>query len=123
MNCYRQCYNFFQSNSQKDLGDIKTQGDCAYCLYWENGPGRPLYQYSDCECNKLFVKSSNTGNKFDVKSYTDVKNCLKDAKKCGVMYSNFTNTPYNFGNNNYYELKPCNTKEIWSKKFKYQGVV
>jgi hypothetical protein len=122
MNCYSQCYNFFKTNSEKDLGNIKNQGDCAYCLYWDNGPGRPLYQNSNCECNKLFVTNSNIGTKFNVNSFNDVKNCLKNAKKCGVMYSNFTNTPYTFQSPDF-EIKPCDKDKLWRKKFKYQGVV
>ena len=123
MNCYNECSNFIKNKKPDDLGNITDAGSCAYCLYWKNGPGRPFYNYTRCECNDLFRKVSNLGTTFDVKSYNEVKNCLNNAKNCGVQYYTFTNTPV------YYQpipetvRMPCDSRKIWSPTFKYRGVL
>lgn len=123
MNCYTQCKSFFNTKSPKDLGNISRQGDCAYCLYWENGPGRPIYQYSNCQCNGLINDLTKTGTTMDVQSYEKIKDCLSKSKDCGVMYSNFTNTLPKFVITKDTVMKPCNKNEIWTANFKYQGVM
>lgn len=121
MNCYDQCKKFFNTKSPDDLGNITQPNTCAYCLYWENGPGRPIYEYNNCECNKLFTQISNLGTTFDVNSYEKVKDCLKTGKNCGVMYSNFTNKTLNCDSEK--PKYPCDNRHIWCKSFKYQGVL
>jgi hypothetical protein len=123
MNCYDQCRKFFYTKKPEDLGDITQENTCAYCLYWENGPGRPIYEYNNCECNQLFTQLSNLGTTFDVESYEKVKKCLKSGKNCGVMYSNFTNTEDPFITRKKTVNVTCDNRKIWSKSFKYQGVL
>jgi len=123
MNCYDQCKKFFHTKSPDDLGNITQANTCAYCLYWENGPGKPIYQYNNCECNKLFTQLSNLGTTFNVSSYEKIKECLKTGENCGVMYSNFTNTTPPFIIEPETVRMPCDNKKIWSQRFKYQGVI
>ncbi len=126
MNCENECRRFFQHKSQENLGDIKKENDCANCLYWKEGPGRSIYQYSLCDCNKKIINLTEGGNKMTLQNYYDIVNCLKNAedkppiknewenyKKCGVLYSNFTNTTY---------YDP-NSKGIYFKKFNRNGVL
>lgn len=96
MNCYNECSRFFSTHKEADLGDINTRGSCSNCLVWQEGPGRPIYQYANCPCNTLIQSVSNGGQKLDIAGYNQVKDCLSKYSNtnsdCGVMYSNWTNT-------------------------------
>ena len=123
MNCYNQCSNFINKKDSNNLGNITQEGSCAYCLYWTSGPGRSFYNYPACECNDLFRRVTNNGMKFDVKSYEQVRDCLKTSKNCGMQYNTFTNTPNNFVPIPETVRMPCDPRKIWSPTFKYKGVV
>ena len=125
MNCEIDCYKFFRNKTQENLGNIHEENSCANCLYWKNGPGRDLYQYTRCQCHPKIKKLTNDGNKMSVNDYYDIVNCLDKAnhehrikndweeyKKCGVLYSNFTNTTY---------YNP-NSKGVYFKKFNRECV-
>lgn len=89
MDC-SQCYNFIQNKSQKDLGDITDNKSCAYCLYWNFGPGNRI---SNCGCNNMFSDITNNGRTFNLKSYENVKNCLENSENidcCKDLYTQFT---------------------------------
>jgi|CryBogDrversion2_4_1035264.scaffolds.fasta_scaffold06703_2 hypothetical protein len=97
MNCYNECARFLQTKNQADLGDINSRGSCSNCLVWQEGPGRPIYQYANCPCNTLIQSVTNGGTKLDVTGYNQVRDCLSKHSStggdCGVMYSNWTNIP------------------------------
>jgi hypothetical protein len=87
------CYNFSQSKSQKDLGDITDENSCAGCLYWYAGPGGGA---SECKCDDMFENITNEGSKFDLNRFNQVKDCLSipdNLKTCGNLYTQFTNPP------------------------------
>jgi hypothetical protein len=126
MNCQDECRTFFQNKTQKNLGDIKKSNDCANCLYWKAGPGKPIYQYSLCDCNNKMLKITEGGRKMSLQDYYGIVDCLENAKNkktepnewekykvCGVLYSNFTNKTY---------YNP-NSKGMYFKKFYRNGVM
>ena len=121
-NCYDSCNSFFKNKSDQTLGNIKKSGDCANCLYWTYGPGRPIYDQNNCECNQTFQKVSNFGTNFDMKGYNEVNNCLKNSKKCGYLPDTFTNTSPTCQITEYTQMKPCNKKRKWNPTLKYDGV-
>jgi hypothetical protein len=89
MDC-SQCYNFIQTKSQKDLGDITDNKSCAYCLYWNVGPGNRI---SNCNCNNMFMEITNNGRTFNINSYEKVKKCLENTENiecCKDLYTQFT---------------------------------
>jgi len=89
--CYKECKKFFQTGKEQDLGDITQTGNCAYCLYWDLGPGGP--ENSQCGCDSLFSRLTNNGNRYNLKIHNEVKNCLSTTIYCDKKYIQFTNPP------------------------------
>ena len=54
---------FFQTGKEEDLGDITKTRTCSYCLYWNVGPGS---ENTQCQCDGLFMKLTNNGNKYNL---------------------------------------------------------
>jgi hypothetical protein len=102
MNCYNECNRFFHTKDQRDLGNINQLGSCSNCLTWQEGVGRPLFQYTSCPCvNTIQEETRNGTRNLTVDGYNKVVTCLDKYKStgsnCGVLYSNWTNTqPINF---------------------------
>jgi hypothetical protein len=93
MSCYEECNEFLKSNSKKDLGDIREQGSCSYCLYWNgNGPGAEGDSNKDeCKCDDLFENLTNFGTKYNLNIHNQVKQCLsQNQATCSKLYKQFT---------------------------------
>ena len=88
--CYRECKKFFQTGKEEDLGDITKTRTCSYCLYWNVGPGS---ENTQCQCDGLFMKLTNNGNKYNLDIHNQVKDCLSNNMYCGKEYIQFTNPP------------------------------
>ena len=124
-NSYQSRDGFFKNKSNQTLGDIKRDGTCANCLYWEYGPGSVIYDLNNlnnCECTNIFQQVSNKGSNFDINGYKEVEDCLKKSKNCGYLPSTFTNNPQPYDITEYTQMKPCNKKQVWSAKLNYDGV-
>ena len=93
MSCYNECNAFLKTKSEKDLGDIKKDGDCAYCLYYNVGPATDGdYTSHDCVCNNLYEQITGNGSQYDLESHNIVKQCLtQNQDTCGKLYKQFTN--------------------------------
>lgn len=94
MSCYEECNDFLNSSLEEDLGDIRDQGSCSYCLYWNgNGPGAEGdIKKRECKCDDLFENLTNFGTTYNLNIHNKVKNCLQDnIKSCGKLYKQFTN--------------------------------
>lgn len=93
MNCYNECKNFIQSKKESDLGRITEPSSCSYCLYWNAGPGNPMYGNPECECNSLITSLTRGGTEMNIDSYKKITECLKGSKNCGVMYASYVGKP------------------------------
>jgi|UniRef100_A0A6C0CYX7 hypothetical protein len=83
--------DYDRKTANKLLGDINKSGSCAYCLYWNAGPGA---EDSDCPCDNTFIRVTDFGSKFTTDDYLKVKKCVdRDAKldtpKCTTLKNNF----------------------------------
>ena len=93
MSCYEECNEFLKSNSKKDLGDIREQTSCSYCLYWNgNGPGAEGdSNKNECKCDDLFENLTNFGTNYNLNIHNQVKQCLyQNQGTCAKLYKQFT---------------------------------
>ena len=97
MNCYGQCYNFIQTKNPAYLGDINQLGSCANCLYWQKGPGNPIFPLENCQCTSVINKVTANGTKMDQYAYNTGLQCLQQyssiGSPCQSLYSTWSNRP------------------------------
>lgn len=132
MSCYNECIDFIKSGSEKDLGDIRQQGSCSYCLYWNEGPGSQGDNTNkECRCDTLFENLTNFGSTYSLSIHNRMKECLSQNQgTCGKLYTQFTNPqkPYDgprFGVSN--TNQDCSVPftlvdGMWGRLERYQDV-
>lgn len=98
MSCFNECGAFLETKNPVHLGDMRTEGSCARCLYWEKGIGNPIFPLEGCPCNNLINQVTGNGKHLDVNGYNQVEKCLSRyqsiASPCQNMYATWTNTPW-----------------------------